>query len=569
MGDECTMVNNGGASGDGNGARSGTSLRRRSKQSRTEPMGSVNACPEGHETSNGVVPAQPCTHGAPYLLWPGDRVFGTADERAAYFNGLQKSCETMLYSSGKPGGQQASTLLDLMTIRAFHSLALRRYSLGTALGFRTRGGEMTNIPAIIVFVARKVSSAWLEDHQILPEHVEGPGALWCDIDVVEFTYYGIPTGPPREQTYTELVDGLRGIDPHIGAGTQVASQETFGTLGAIVRSQSGKRQVGFLTNRHVAVDLDYPSQKMFHPLPPNLGQGVYLGAVERATSFIKDDLWYGVFAGMNLETYVRADGAFVPFADSFDKAYITTLLRGVGPIGEVERVDLQQKIGCVIGRQVVKLGRSSGCTKGKITAYAVEYNDEKGVCFFTDLLVVGENKQTFDTEGDSGSLILYTAKDKSEKARPVGLIWGGTANRGRLKLKEEHGPENWTSGVDVGRLLDVLQLDLITSDEMLQDAILAQELAMPMPMQMSNRQILRMPACTHSRELSHEGSGVVQGGPQPPAAKEPMVFSMLKGNTVASTDLAEEELCRGFSESSVVNEKKNFVLLDLNDKNCC
>lgn len=79
----------------------------------------------------------------------------------------------------------------------------------------------------------------------------------------------------------------------------MASQETYGTLGAIVQSQTGYRQLGFLTNRHVAVDLDYPSQKMFHPLPPNLGPGVYLGSVERATSFVKDDLWYGIFAAMN------------------------------------------------------------------------------------------------------------------------------------------------------------------------------------------------------------------------------------------------------------------------------
>jgi hypothetical protein len=49
----------------------------------------------------------------------------------------------------------------------------------------------------------------------------------------------------------------------------------------------------------VAVDLDYPNQKMFHPMPPSLGPGVYLGAVERATSFITDDLWYGIFAGTN------------------------------------------------------------------------------------------------------------------------------------------------------------------------------------------------------------------------------------------------------------------------------
>ena len=81
--------------------------------------------------------------------------------------------------------------------------------------------------------------------------------------------------------------------------SQVASQETYGTLGAIVKSRTGNRQVGFLTNRHVAVDLDYPNQKMFHPLPPSLGPGVYLGAVERATSFITDDLWYGIFAGTN------------------------------------------------------------------------------------------------------------------------------------------------------------------------------------------------------------------------------------------------------------------------------
>lgn len=80
---------------------------------------------------------------------------------------------------------------------------------------------------------------------------------------------------------------------------KVASQETYGTLGAIVRSRTGSREVGFLTNRHVAVDLDYPNQKMFHPLPPSLGPGVYLGAVERATSFITDDLWYGIFAGTN------------------------------------------------------------------------------------------------------------------------------------------------------------------------------------------------------------------------------------------------------------------------------
>jgi hypothetical protein len=72
-------------------------------------------------------------------------------------------------------GQQASTLLDLMTIRAFHSTLLRQLSVGTAIGFRTRAGEMTDIPAIIVFVARKLHKQWLHHLQWLPTVLEVSG----------------------------------------------------------------------------------------------------------------------------------------------------------------------------------------------------------------------------------------------------------------------------------------------------------------------------------------------------------------------------------------------------------
>lgn len=163
------------------------------------------------------------------------------------------------------------------------------------------------------------------------------------------------------------------------------------------------------------------------------------------------------------ETFVRADGAFIPFAEDFNMNNVITSIRGVGDIGEVHVIDLQSPINSLIGRQVIKVGRSSGLTTGTIMAYALEYNDEKGICFLTDFLVVGENQQTFDLEGDSGSLILLTGQNR-EKPRPVGIIWGGTANRGRLKLRVGQPPENWTSGVDLGRLLDLLELDLVTTN---------------------------------------------------------------------------------------------------------
>ncbi|CAL5213064.1 unnamed protein product [Lathyrus oleraceus] len=406
---------------------------------------------------------------AAYFSWPTlSRWNDAAEDRANYFGNLQKGVlpETL---GRLPTGQQATTLLELMTIRAFHSKILRRFSLGTAIGFRIRGGVLTDIPAILVFVAHKVHRQWLNHVQCLPAALEGPGGVWCDVDVVEFSYYGAPAQTPKEQLYTELADGLRGSDSCVGSGSQVASQETYGTLGAIVRSRTGSREVGFLTNRHVAVDLDYPNQKMFHPLPPSLGPGVYLGAVERATSFITDDLWYGIFAGTNPETFVRADGAFIPFAEDFNMNNVITSIRGVGDIGEVHVIDLQSPINSLIGRQVIKVGRSSGLTTGTIMAYALEYNDEKGICFLTDFLVVGENQQTFDLEGDSGSLILLTGQNR-EKPRPVGIIWGGTANRGRLKLRVGQPPENWTSGVDLGRLLDLLELDLVTTNAALHAA---------------------------------------------------------------------------------------------------
>ncbi|KAF5728204.1 hypothetical protein HS088_TW21G00349 [Tripterygium wilfordii] len=419
---------------------------------------------------------QHCESNAAYFSWPtSSRLNDAAEERANYFANLQKGVlpETL---GRLPKGQQAATLLELMTIRAFHSKILRCYSLGTAIGFRIRRGVLTDIPAILVFVSRKVHKQWLSPIQCLPNALEGPGGVWCDVDVVEFSYFGAPEPAPKEQLYTEIVDDLRGGNMRIGSGSQVASQETYGTLGAIVRSITGNRQVGFLTNRHVAVDLDYPNQKMFHPLPPTLGPGVYLGAVERATSFITDDLWYGIFAGMNQETFVRADGAFIPFADDFDMSTVTTSVEGVGEIGEVKIIDLQFPINSLIGKQVMKVGRSSGLTAGTVLAYALEYNDEKGICFLTDFLVVGENQQTFDLEGDSGSLIIMKGEN-GEKPRPIGIIWGGTANRGRLKLKVGQPPENWTSGVDLGRLLNLLELDLITTNEGLKAAVQEQRAA--------------------------------------------------------------------------------------------
>ena len=57
---------------------------------------------------------------------------------------------------------------------------------------------------------------------------------------------------------------------------------------------------------------------------------------------------------------MRAYGDFIPFADSFYVSNVTTTVKGVGDMGEVMLVDLQAHDGSLIGKQVVKLGRSYG-----------------------------------------------------------------------------------------------------------------------------------------------------------------------------------------------------------------
>lgn len=109
---------------------------------------------------------------AAYFSWPTlTRINDAAEDRANYFGNLQKGVlpETL---GRLPSGQQATTLLELMTIRAFHSKILRRFSLGTAIGFRIRNGVLTDIPAILVFVARKTHRKWLSHSQCLPAALE-------------------------------------------------------------------------------------------------------------------------------------------------------------------------------------------------------------------------------------------------------------------------------------------------------------------------------------------------------------------------------------------------------------
>ena len=137
-----------------------------------------NYCAHPNLPSSSPPPLQPFASGgqhsesnAAYFSWPtSSRLIDAAEDRANYFGNLQKG--VLPETFGRPKGQQATTLLELMTIRAFHSKNLRRFSLGTAIGFRIQRGVLTDIPAILVFVARKVHTQWLSRVQDLPPFLQ-------------------------------------------------------------------------------------------------------------------------------------------------------------------------------------------------------------------------------------------------------------------------------------------------------------------------------------------------------------------------------------------------------------
>ena len=73
--------------------------------------------------------------------------------------------------------------------------------------------------------------------------------------------------------------------------------------------------------------------------------------------------------------------------------------------------------------------------------------------FYTDFLTIWEDGGAFSWKGDSGKVIVTDDEDH----RPVALLWGGWQERLR-RGKEQ---EVWTYGIDLGKVLDRLDLKLL------------------------------------------------------------------------------------------------------------
>ena len=348
---------------------------------------------------------------------------------------------------------EAKSLRDLMRIRGHNRVLLDSVNgnLGSALGFKKRTGEAspTVNPAIIVFVPFKVNPKWLPESERLPKKLAGPDGLWCELDVVEGGKAEEETPVPED--VGELAERLRGWDEQIWVGSQISHWSerpgffSMGTIGAFVKKR-GTGKLGILTNYHVGVREDGQKQVLIHPLP----WATPLATTQEAIAEVPDEKWYGSVSD-EPNTWVRADCAYAPIVDGFNKADLNPWMMGVGKLGPVKEISLDDM--SIIGQKVLRVGRTTGLRTGTVVAFGYEYADEPQKSGYTDLLIIGDDGKPFSTHGDSGSLIVTNDAEH----RPVALLWGGWQE----KLRTGYAQENWTYAIALTRVLDALKIDLV------------------------------------------------------------------------------------------------------------
>jgi hypothetical protein len=378
---------------------------------------------------------------------------------------------------------QARSLKDLLRIRAANRDLIESVNdnLGSALGFkRPTGGSVTDEPAVLIFVPRKIDNCWLPASQQIPKVLQGPDGLTCPTDVVEGGSYkerflklyeqdGNPVAsggagvvpwsylidePALSPDNVDVLEILHGWSEKMFAGSRLAGKDPTGlrytgTAGCFVRDRStGKR--GILTNQHVA---DHTGNVLKFPW----FNGKDAGTAVRLFEYVHDE---GRFPGIvNLPNeFYWADCAFLELSSEIADSTNLELPR-VGPIGAPLALDLDTM--GPLGRRVTSVGSRRGVQSGAIVAFSYEFYD--GVdSVYTDYLIIGDEdldengrqitRTAFSDHGDSGKIIVTD----DGQHNVVALLWGGWQER----LRSGKMQENWTYAIDINFVLDLLNVDL-------------------------------------------------------------------------------------------------------------
>ena len=247
---------------------------------------------------------------------------------------------------------------------------------------KIRQGKVTNIDSIRIYVVRKIPKWQLRKDEIIPESLEG-----IPTDVVEIG----------------KIKKLQGFKSRYrpspcGVSTSRADENAAGTIGWFMIDEDGNPYL--LSNNHVwAKENDgAPGDKIIQP-------GLLDGG-DPDNDIIAE-----------LYDFIPID--FTGNPNKVDAAIATPIMSDVWAT-IMELGGVINKIAPSLDLQVVKCGRSTGITRGKITDDSATLNVEysKGTALFEDVFIV-QGEGVIVQGGDSGSPVL------SENMEFLGLLFAG------------------------------------------------------------------------------------------------------------------------------------------------
>ncbi len=239
----------------------------------------------------------------------------------------------------------------------------------------------------------------------------------ANIEVVKEVH--IPTLKELEAEKSKLGERMRPL--HIGLSIGPASGGT-GTLGAFLSHSKGE---AILSNNHVLANLNKATkhEPIFQPGPID-ADPVDENVVANLYNFLH----------LTKDKVNKYDGAI---------ALLDTAISDLGDLenripkgydfpGEGERIQPQVDLDSLTPNEVVcKIGRSTGFTKGRLTALSLQMftlSTTIGNLVFNDIIEVTwiSRRERFTRPGDSGSLVF------TEKGRiPIGLHFAGAEGEGK------------------------------------------------------------------------------------------------------------------------------------------
>jgi hypothetical protein len=199
-------------------------------------------------------------------------------------------------------------------------------------------------------------------------------------------------------------------------GTSVGHHKiTAGTLGCFVERGAGDgRTVFILSNNHVLANENRASRGDAIVQPGRLDGGtVSRDKVATLNAFVKLKKRHNL-----LDCALAA-------IDARRMEFDPTAIQGLGKLAGVSAEPVTE------GTRVAKLGRTTGLTRGRVTAFELDdvvvAYDMGNISFDNTIEIEGAGEDAFSDGGDSGSLIV------NARRQAVGLLFAGSETGGRNK----------------------------------------------------------------------------------------------------------------------------------------